>query len=40
MAKKKNKKSKNNPAMPISDVEYANDGLEKVALKAQERNNK
>jgi hypothetical protein len=40
MSKKKNKEFKNNTALPKTDVEFANNGLEKVALKAQERNNK
>lgn len=34
----KNKKElKKNPAMPKNDVEFANDGLEKVVLKASEK---
>ncbi|WP_274521005.1 hypothetical protein [Neobacillus niacini] len=40
MSKQKNKELKNNPAMPKTDVEFAHNGLEKVALKAQERQNK
>ncbi|MEW9053962.1 MAG: hypothetical protein AB2392_22605 [Neobacillus sp.] len=40
MSKKKNKQRQHNNAMPKTDVEFAQDGLEKVALKAQERNNK
>lgn len=40
MSKQKNKKLKNNPAMPKTDVEFAHNGLEKVALKAQERKGK
>jgi hypothetical protein len=40
MSKQKNKDLKNNNAMPKSDVEFAQDGLEKVAIKAQERKNK
>jgi hypothetical protein len=37
MSKKKNKDLQHNNAMPKTDVEFAQDGLEKVALKAQER---
>jgi hypothetical protein len=37
MSKQKNKKVQHNPAMPKTDVEFAHTGLEKVALKAQER---
>ncbi len=33
MAKNKNKESKR--AMPKTDVEFANNGLERIALKAQ-----
>ncbi|MDV7767577.1 hypothetical protein [Peribacillus sp. CSMR9] len=33
----KNKQVKNNDALPKTDVEFANNGLEKIALKAQER---
>ncbi|MFS0600025.1 hypothetical protein AB1L16_25455 [Peribacillus frigoritolerans] len=33
----KNKQFKNNDALPKTDVEFANKGLEKIALKAQER---
>jgi len=40
MSKKKNKEFKQNHALPKSDVEFAQNGLEKVALKAQERKNK
>jgi hypothetical protein len=40
MSKKKNKQLQHNKAMPKTDVEFAQDGLERVALKAQERNNK
>jgi hypothetical protein len=40
MSKQKNKDLKNNKAMPKSDVEFAQNGLEKVAIKAQERKNK
>jgi len=40
MSKKKNKEFKNNHALPKTDVEFANNGLEKVALKAQENNKK
>lgn len=36
MSKKKKRETKNNPALPETDVEFANEGLEKVALKAQE----
>ncbi len=35
-----NNELRNNQAMPKSDVEFAQDGLEKVALKAQEKNKK
>ncbi|MDR7077407.1 hypothetical protein J2Y03_002431 [Neobacillus niacini] len=37
MSKNKNKQLKYNKAMPKTDVEFAHDGLEKVALKAQEK---
>ncbi|WRP07590.1 hypothetical protein U9J35_05315 [Rossellomorea aquimaris] len=40
MSKQKNKDLKNNKAMPKSDVEFAQNRLEKVAIKAQERKNK
>ena len=40
MSKKKNKQVKNNPAMPSTDVEFAKDGLERVALKAQDSRKK
>lgn len=40
MSKKKNKELKNNPAMPKMDVEFANSGLERVAMQAQERKKK
>jgi hypothetical protein len=40
MSKKKNKEFSNNHALPKTDVEFAHNGLEKVALKAQERKNK
>ncbi|MGD6958436.1 hypothetical protein ACQCWA_11280 [Rossellomorea aquimaris] len=40
MSKQKNKDLKNNKAMPKSDVEFAQNGFEKVAIKAQERKNK
>lgn len=40
MSKQKNKEFKHNKALPKTDVEFAHNGLEKVALKAQERNNK
>lgn len=40
MSKKKNKEIRNNPAMPTTDVEFAQDGLERVALKAQEKKKK
>lgn len=40
MSKQKNKDLKNNQAMPKSDVEFAQNGLEKVSIKAQERKNK
>ena len=40
MSKKKNKEFKNNHALPKTDVEFANNGLEKVALKAEENNKK
>lgn len=40
MSKQKKKKMQLNPAMPKTDVEFAHTGLEKVALKAQERQNK
>ncbi|MGM0845600.1 MAG: hypothetical protein ACQEUT_11530 [Bacillota bacterium] len=40
MSKKKNKELQHNQAMPKDDVEFAQDGLEKVALKAQESKRK
>jgi hypothetical protein len=40
MSKNKNKQFKNNNALPKTDVEFANNGLEKVALKAQESKHK
>jgi hypothetical protein len=40
MSKKKNDELKKNPAMPKTDVEFANSGLERVALQAQERKKK
>ncbi|WML39640.1 hypothetical protein RCG19_21095 [Neobacillus sp. OS1-2] len=40
MSKKKNKQIRNNPAMPATDVEFAHDGLERVALQAQEKKKK
>ena len=40
MSKNKNKQFKNNNALPKTDVEFANNGLEKIALKAQESKNK
>lgn len=40
MTKKKNKEFRHNNALPKTDVEFAQNGLEKVALKAQERKNK
>ncbi|MGG1397567.1 hypothetical protein ABE288_06985 [Bacillus salipaludis] len=40
MSTKKNKELRNNHAMPKTDVEFANNGLEKVALKSQERQGK
>jgi hypothetical protein len=40
MSKKKNKQQKNNKALPKTDVEFANEGLEKVALKAQDSRSK
>jgi hypothetical protein len=40
MSKQKNKDFMNNKALPKTDVEFANNGLEKVALKAQERKTK
>ncbi|MED3761834.1 MULTISPECIES: hypothetical protein [Peribacillus] len=40
MSKNKNKQLKNNDALPKTDVEFANNGLEKIALKAQERKKK
>lgn len=33
MSKNKNKQFKNNDALPKTDVEFANKGLEKIALK-------
>lgn len=40
MSKKKNKDVKTNHSMPKTDVEFADNGLEKVALKAQKKNYK
>jgi hypothetical protein len=40
MSKQKNKDRKNNKAMPKTDVEFAQNGLEKLALKTEERENK
>ncbi|MDQ0879301.1 hypothetical protein [Peribacillus sp. V2I11] len=40
MSKNKNKQLKNNDALPKTDVEFANNGLGKLALKAQERKKK
>ncbi|MGD6965737.1 hypothetical protein ACQCVP_04860 [Rossellomorea vietnamensis] len=40
MSKKKNKELQHNPAMPKNDVGFAQDGLETVALKAQESKRK
>lgn len=40
MSKKKNKQLKYNDAMPKTDVEFAQSGLEKVALKAQDKKEK
>ncbi|WP_268876535.1 hypothetical protein [Litchfieldia alkalitelluris] len=40
MSNKKNKEFKYNTALPKTDVEFANTGLEKVALKAQESKSK
>ncbi|GHH98886.1 hypothetical protein [Neobacillus kokaensis] len=40
MSKKKNKEIGNNPAMPKNDVEFANDGLERVAMQSQEKKKK
>ncbi|WP_257000306.1 hypothetical protein [Neobacillus jeddahensis] len=40
MSNKKNKQIRNNPAMPKTDVEFANNGLERVALKSQEKKEK
>ncbi|WP_268870138.1 hypothetical protein [Neobacillus bataviensis] len=40
MSNKKNKQLRNNPAMPKTDVEFAQEGLEKVALKAQDKKKK
>ena len=40
MSKNKNKQLKNNHALPKTDVEFANNGLEKVALKAQDSKSK
>ncbi|MEH7177569.1 hypothetical protein [Neobacillus vireti] len=40
MSKNKNDELRYNKAMPKSDAEFAQDGLEKVALKAQEGNKK
>jgi hypothetical protein len=40
VSKKKNKDLQHNKAMQRNDVEFAQNGLEKVALKAQEKHNK
>ncbi|MED4205433.1 hypothetical protein [Neobacillus mesonae] len=40
MSKQKNKEIRNNPAMPKQDVEFANSGLERVALQSQEKKKK
>lgn len=40
MSKKKNKQKQYNPAMPKTDVEFAQTGLEKVALQALEKTKK
>jgi len=40
MSKNKNKQLKNNHAMPKTDVEFAQNGLERKALKAMERKDK
>ncbi len=40
MSKKKNKDLQKNHAMPKTDVEFAQTGLEKVSLKAQESKEK
>ncbi|WML48940.1 hypothetical protein RCG23_02160 [Neobacillus sp. PS3-34] len=41
MAKNKNNQFKNNKkALPKTDVEFAGNGLEKIALKAQKSQNK
>ncbi|MDM5210771.1 hypothetical protein ACDZ29_05900 [Peribacillus sp. RS7] len=40
MSKNKNKQLKNNDALPRKDVEFAHNGLEKIALKDQERQKK
>jgi hypothetical protein len=40
MSKKKNKQRQHNNAMPKTDVEFAQDGLERVALKALEKSKK
>lgn len=40
MSKNKNKEFKNNKALPKTDVEFAHNGLERVALKAQENKKK
>ncbi|WP_260471927.1 hypothetical protein [Bacillus sp. HMF5848] len=37
MSKKKNKEIKNNKALPKTDVEFAHNGLEELALKKQEQ---
>ncbi|MDV2687290.1 hypothetical protein RYX56_23365 [Alkalihalophilus lindianensis] len=40
MSNKKNKQLRKNDAMPKTDVEFANDGLEKVVMQAQEKKKK
>ncbi|MGJ7909978.1 hypothetical protein [Neobacillus sp. LXY-1] len=40
MAKNKNRKSENNPALMKTDVEFATSGFEKKAMQAQERKKK
>ncbi len=40
MSKNRNKQKKYNNALPKTDVEFATNGLEKVALKAEEKKNK
>ncbi|WP_267930248.1 hypothetical protein [Cytobacillus spongiae] len=40
MSKQKNKQFKNNKALPKTDVEFAQSGLEEVALKASENKKK